>query len=102
MRPMTFCSAASRIEQLLMTMRSASSKEPASAQPAPTRAPAISSESEVFIWQPSVQTWKRGWISASMAYSARPRAARGVGRGGASRRAGMSRTGSAARTVMDR
>ena len=59
-RPMTFCSAVSRMEQVLMTMRSASSRPPASAQPAASRAPAISSESEAFIWQPSVQTWKRG------------------------------------------
>ena len=65
MRPMTFCSAASRMAQVLMTMRSADSRPSASAQPAASSAPAISSESEWFIWQPSVQTWKRGrtWSS---------------------------------------
>ena len=65
MRPMTLCSAASRMAQLLMTTRSADSSPSASAQPAASSAPAISSESEWFIWQPRVQTWNRGstWSS---------------------------------------
>ena len=41
----------------------------ASAQPAASSAPAISSESLRFIWQPSVQTWKRGRAAASVRYS---------------------------------
>jgi hypothetical protein len=53
---MTFASAASRIAQVLMMTRSAASIVPASAQPAASSLPAISSESLRFIWQPSVQT----------------------------------------------
>ena len=71
-RPMTFCSAASRIAQVLMTTRSAVSNDGASAQPAASRRPAISSESLRFIWQPSVQTWKRGRAAASGRYSLDP------------------------------
>ena len=52
-----------------MTMSSASSRLGASAQPAASRAPAISSESDAFIWQPRVQTWKLGCTAASVAYS---------------------------------
>src|SRR6187455_2208982 len=70
MRPITFCSAASRIAQVLMTISSADSRLGASEQPAAARAPAISSESERFIWQPSVQTWKDGNATSSVANSA--------------------------------
>ena len=48
-RPMTFCSAASRIAQVLITIRSAASSAGASAQPAASSRPAISSESLRFI-----------------------------------------------------
>ena len=70
-RPMTFCSAPSRIAQVLMTMRSASSIEADSSHPAARRRPAISSESLRFIWQPSVQTWNRGRDRTSGRYSVR-------------------------------
>ena len=70
-RPTTFCSAASRIAHVLITTRSASSSDGASAQPAARSRPAISSESLRFIWQPSVQTWNRGRARASGRYSAR-------------------------------
>ncbi len=43
----------------------------ASSQPAASSRPAISSESLRFIWQPSVQTWKRGRARVSGRYSAR-------------------------------
>ena len=81
-RPMTFCSAASRMAQVLMTTRSAASSDAASAQPAASSAPAISSESEWFIWQPRVQTWKRGRTRSSVS-----ELGQGVGRahGGACR-----------------
>ncbi len=72
-RPITLASAASRIAQVLMTTRSADSIDAASAQPAESRRPAISSESLLFIWQPSVQTKNDG-------------RARGSGRNSASRR----------------
>ena len=57
---MTFASAASRIAQVLITTRSAASIDGASAQPAASSRPAISSESLLFIWQPSVQTKNDG------------------------------------------
>ena len=86
-RPMTFCSAPSRIAHVLMTTRSAASRLGASSQPAASSRPAISSESLRFIWQPSVQTWKRGRVRDSGRYSAR--VARRRGRPGrAGRRAG--------------
>ena len=68
-RPMTFCSAPSRIAQVLMTTRSAVSIDVASSQPDREQRPAISSESLRFIWQPSVQTWNRGRAAASGRYS---------------------------------
>jgi len=57
---MTLASAASRIAQVLMTTRSAASIAGASAHPAARRRPAISSESLLFIWQPSVHTKNDG------------------------------------------
>ena len=48
-RPMTLASAASRIAQVLITTRSADSMVGASAQPAVSSRPAISSESLLFI-----------------------------------------------------
>ena len=78
---MTFCSAASRMAQVLMTTRSASSIAGASAQPAASRRPAISSESLWFIWQPRVQTKKRGSAWSSGRNSSR-RASSGAGGGG--------------------
>ena len=77
-RPITFCSAASRMAQVLMTIRSADSRSAVSAHPAAASAPAISSESERFIWQPSVQTWKRGMARSSVANSASREAGSGT------------------------
>jgi hypothetical protein len=96
-RPITFASAASRIAQVLMTTRSAASIDGASAHPAARRRPAISSESLLFIWQPSVQTQKRGRAWSSGRNSAtRPSSGATGGRGAPSRAAGgrISRTGS--------
>ena len=59
-RPITFASAFSRMAQVLMTTRSAASIDGATGQPAASRRPAISSESLLFIWQPSVQTKNDG------------------------------------------
>ncbi len=94
-RPMTFCSAPSRMAQVLMTTRSASSIDGASSQPAASSRPAISSESLRFIWQPSVQTWKRGRLTTSGTYSA-SRSSAGVtgSRGAAAGGAPTSRTSS--------
>ena len=47
-----------------------------------SRRPAISSESLRFIWQPSVQTWKRGRVRDSGTYSVRRRSAGSAGRRG--------------------
>ena len=69
---MTFCSAPSRIAQVLMTIRSAASIEGASAQPAASSLPAISSESLRFIWQPSVHRWNAGRARSSGRYSREP------------------------------
>ncbi len=59
-RPTTFASALSRMAQVLITTRSATSIDGASAQPAASSRPAISSESLLFIWQPSVHTKNDG------------------------------------------
>src|SRR5688572_3871423 len=96
---MTFCSAPSRIAQVLMITRSAVSIDDASAQPAESSRPAISSESLRFIWQPSVQTWKRGNATRSGTYSPSRSSAGAAGRRGATVEAGAlggrtSRTGS--------
>ena len=71
-----------------MTMRSAVSSDGASSQPAASRRPAISSESLRFIWQPSVQTWKRGRLA-----DIRQVLAESVVRGRLGRGAGASRAG---------
>ncbi len=64
-RPITRASACSRTAQVLITIRSAASIDPAGRQPTASSWPAISSESLWFIWQPSVQTQKEGIVSAS-------------------------------------
>ena len=95
-RPITFASAASRIAQVLITTTSAASIDGASAQPAVSSRPAISSESLLFIWQPSVQTKNAGRARGSGRNSSRrassgangSRGPAGPGAGGA-----MSRTG---------
>src|SRR5688572_29786415 len=98
---MTFCSAPSRIAQVLMITRSAVSIEEASAQPAASSRPAISSESLRFIWQPSVQTWKRGSDARSGTYSPRRSSPGAAGRRGAPVEAGVL-VGSTSRTGSDR
>src|SRR3954452_23036729 len=93
---MTFASAASRIAQVLMTTTSACSIAGASAHPAARSRPAISSESLLFIWHPSVQTKNAGSARGSGRNSPSrsssgwngPRAPAGAVTGGA-----MSRTG---------
>ena len=94
---MTFCSAPSRIAQVLMTTRSAASIDGASAQPAASSRPAISSESLRFIWQPSVQTWNRGSAARSGRYSPSRSSAGTAGVRGATEAldGASSRTGSA-------
>ncbi len=98
-RPMTFASAASRIAQVLMTTRSAASIAGASGQPAASSRPAISSESLLFIWQPSVQTKNdgsertsgRNWSRRSSAGSSGARGPAGPATGGARSRTGRAR-----------
>ena len=81
-----------------MTMSSASSRVGASAQPAASKAPAISSESEVFIWQPRVQTWKLGRTVASVPYSSTAASGRAGARGSTATGGGASRMGRVARS----
>ena len=97
MRPMTFCSAASRIEQVLMTMRSAVSSRRASAQPAASSAPAISSESErvhLAAQRPDVEARLHGVLDGELGESryapAAPDAAVETGAGRPRGRAGRS------------
>ena len=80
-----------------MTMSSASSKPVASSQPARNSRPAISSESLRFIWQPSVQRWKRGSARVSGRYSVSRSSAGAAGWRGAASEAGprISSMGSA-------
>src|SRR3954451_17306424 len=52
-------SAASRIEQVLKRMRSASARAAASRYPSDSSMPFIRSESCSFIWHPKVVTWYR-------------------------------------------
>ena len=95
-RPITFCSAPSRIAQVLMTISSAASIDDASAQPAASSRPAISSESLRFIWQPSVHMWNAGRARSSGRYSASRRSATsGATRGVTDWAGSMSRTGRA-------
>ena len=94
-----------------MRMRSASSNAGDSARPAARRRPAISSESLRFIWQPSVQTWKRGSAWSSRRYSARrsssgsaarrgPPEAADAGIGGARSSTGRARRGLGSASIM--